>query len=145
VTPFFDSFKPLEPHRNNNYIAFVIIALDHHAQFNKSICDIFVYISTCAFPTLLGYSLWLYYLALHCLLTRGCDHLIGRCRDRGKARPLAFLMVVLVAIIAAVVIAVVVAVVVAVVAAVVVAVMAAVMVAVVAAVVVTITGASVGV
>jgi hypothetical protein len=59
----------------------VIIAFNHHVQFNRSICYILVYIFTCAFPILLGYSLWLYYLALHYLLTRGCDHLIGRCRD----------------------------------------------------------------
>src|ERR1700733_5010536 len=58
-----------------------MIAPDHHAQLNRSICYILVYTSTCAFPILLGYSLWLYYLALHYLLTRGCDHLIGRYRD----------------------------------------------------------------
>jgi hypothetical protein len=72
---------PLEPYQDSNYIAFVMIALDHHAQLNRSICYILVYTSTCAFPILLGYSLWLYYLALHYLLTRGCDYLIGRCRD----------------------------------------------------------------
>jgi hypothetical protein len=55
-----------------------MIALNHHAQLNKSIYYILVYISTCAFPILLGYSLRLYYLALHYLLTRGCDHLIGK-------------------------------------------------------------------
>src|ERR1700733_8414325 len=58
-----------------------MIAPDHHAQLNRSICYILVYTSTCAFPILLGYSLWLYYLALHYLLTRGCDYLIGRYRD----------------------------------------------------------------
>src|ERR1700733_6621352 len=58
-----------------------MIAPDHHAQLNRSICYILVYTFTCAFPILLGYSLWLYYLALHYLLTRGCDHLIGRYRD----------------------------------------------------------------
>jgi hypothetical protein len=58
-----------------------MIALNYYAQFNRSIYYILVYTSTCAFPILLGYSLWLYYLALHYLLTRGCDHLIGRCRD----------------------------------------------------------------
>jgi hypothetical protein len=59
----------------------VIITLDHYAQFNKSICYILVYTSTYAFPILLGYSLWLYYLALHYFLTRGCDHLIGKYRN----------------------------------------------------------------
>jgi hypothetical protein len=58
-----------------------MIVLDYHAQFNRNICYILVYISTCAFPILLGYSLALYYQAQHYLLTRGCDHLIGRYRD----------------------------------------------------------------
>jgi hypothetical protein len=58
-----------------------MIALDYHAQLNRNICYILVYISTCAFLTLLGYSLWLYYLALHYLFTRGCDHLISRYRN----------------------------------------------------------------
>jgi hypothetical protein len=74
-------FRPLKPHLNSNYIAFVIITLNYHVQFNKNIYYILVYTSTCAFPILLGYSLWLYYLAQHYLLTRGCDHLIGRYRD----------------------------------------------------------------
>jgi hypothetical protein len=81
VAPFFNLLRPLKPYPNSNYIAFVIIALNHHAQLNRNICYILVYTSTCAFPILLGYSLWLYYLTLHYLLTRGCDHLIGRCRD----------------------------------------------------------------
>jgi hypothetical protein len=59
-----------------------MIVFNYHAQFNRNICYILVYTSTYAFPILLGYSLWLYYLALHYLLTRGCDHLIGRCRDK---------------------------------------------------------------
>jgi hypothetical protein len=58
-----------------------MIALDHHAQFNRNIYYILVYTSTCAFPILLGYSLWLYYLALHYLLTRGCDYLIDKYRN----------------------------------------------------------------
>jgi hypothetical protein len=81
VAPSLDPLGPLEPHQDSNYIAFVMIALDHHAQLNRSICYILVYTSTCAFPILLGYSLVLYYQAQHHLLTRGCDHLIGRCRD----------------------------------------------------------------
>ena len=48
---------------------------------NKNIRYILVYTFTCAFPILLGYSLVLYYQAQHYLLTRDCDHLIGRCRD----------------------------------------------------------------
>ena len=62
-------------------MAFVVIALDHHGQLNRSICYILVYTSTRAFPIPMGYSLVLYYSALHYLLTRGCDYLIGRCRD----------------------------------------------------------------
>jgi hypothetical protein len=54
---FFNPLKPLKLYRNNNYIAFVMIALNHYAQFNKNICYILVYTSTCAFPILLGYSL----------------------------------------------------------------------------------------
>jgi hypothetical protein len=75
-------FGPLKPYSDYKYIAFVIIALNHHAQLNRSIYYILVYISTCAFPILLDYNLELYYQALHYLLTRGCDHLIGRCRDK---------------------------------------------------------------
>jgi hypothetical protein len=59
----------------------VIIAFDYHAQFNRNIYYILVCTSTCAFPILLDYSLWLYYLALHYFFTRGCDYLIGKCRD----------------------------------------------------------------
>jgi hypothetical protein len=58
-----------------------MIALNHHAQFNKNIYYILVYTFTYAFPILLDYNLALYYQAQHYLLTRGCDHLIGRCRD----------------------------------------------------------------
>jgi hypothetical protein len=64
----------------------VIITFNHHAQLNRNICYILVYTSTRAFLILLGYNLWLYYLALHYLLTRGCDHPIGRCRDNHDPR-----------------------------------------------------------
>jgi hypothetical protein len=81
MAPFLNPLRPFKPHSDNNYITFVMIAFDYHAQLNRSICYIFVCTSTYAFPILLGYSLWLYYLALHYLFTRGCDHLIGRYRD----------------------------------------------------------------
>jgi hypothetical protein len=74
-------FRLLKPSTDSRYIAFVIIILNYHAQLNKSIYYILVYISTCAFPILLDYSLWLYYLALHYLLTRGYDYLIGKYRN----------------------------------------------------------------
>jgi hypothetical protein len=74
MAPFFNPLRPLEPYQDSNYIAFVIIAFNHHAQFNKSIYYILVYTSTYAFPILLSYSLVLYYPAQHYLLTRSCDH-----------------------------------------------------------------------
>jgi hypothetical protein len=61
-----------------------MIAFDYHAQFNRNIYYILVYIPTCAFLILLGYSLVLYYQAQHYLFTRGCDHLIGRCRNNSN-------------------------------------------------------------
>jgi hypothetical protein len=59
-----------------------IITVNYHAQFNRSICYILVYIFICAFPILLGYSLWLYYLALHYLFTRDYDYLIDKYRNK---------------------------------------------------------------
>jgi hypothetical protein len=59
-----------------------MIALNHHAQFNRNICYILVYTSTCAFPILLNYNLVLYYQALHYLLTRDYEHPIGRYRNK---------------------------------------------------------------
>jgi hypothetical protein len=81
MAPFFNLFRLPGPHPDCKYIVFVMIALDHHAQLNKSICYILVYTSTYAFPVLLDYSLRLYYLALYYLLTRDCDHPIGKYRD----------------------------------------------------------------
>jgi hypothetical protein len=54
----FNPFRLFKPYLDCEYIAFVIIAPDYHAQFNKSICYILVYIPTRAFPILLGYSLY---------------------------------------------------------------------------------------
>jgi hypothetical protein len=71
----------MHSNKNSNYIALVIIAFNHHAQLNRSIYYILVYTFICAFPILLDYNLWLYYLALHYFLTRGCDYLISRYRD----------------------------------------------------------------
>ena len=77
----FGPSEPSGPSSDSRYIAFVMITLDHHAQLNRSIC-ILVYTSTLRIPYPTRLQPLLYYLALHYLLTRGCDHLTGRCRDK---------------------------------------------------------------